>query len=327
MKGYQVNVVSVVIPVYNHASFICETLDSVCSQSYANLQIIVADDASTDNTAEIVKQYASKDARIHLLEASKNQGISRNFNRAFDACTGEFIAFLGGDDTMLPGKIEKQVAFLQANPEYVLVHHDANFLDSNTGKIIRKLSDTGELPNHPLQWCLNTDWLFLNQYSGVLPSTCLARSGYYLKARYSEELTYKHELLFTLEDYYHNPEGKWKVFDEPLINYRIHDNNFSTNSENKKQIDLEGIKLCDLAIQRCPGIKAQIIQFKLFFVFQRLIFKWFQTDETTTYKQWYAQNANFWQKMYLPIAQFTLKLNLFWPIIAGLRKVKRLRMR
>jgi glycosyltransferase involved in cell wall biosynthesis len=105
--------VSVIIPAYNAAHSIVATLRSACAQTHRALQIIVVDDGSTDDTAEIVDKLARRDPRIRL-ERQPNGGVARARNRGIDAAEGAFIAPLDADDIWSPIKIERQLAALDA---------------------------------------------------------------------------------------------------------------------------------------------------------------------------------------------------------------------
>ncbi len=122
--------VSVCINAYNRADVIEETIESVLNQTYKNLQIIVVDDGSTDNTAEIVKSF--DDGRIELYVLPKNSGISNSNNECLHRASGEYIAHLDSDDIWLPDKIEKQVKFLEENPRYGACFSYAGFIDENS---------------------------------------------------------------------------------------------------------------------------------------------------------------------------------------------------
>lgn len=134
--GSQFPLVSVMIITYNQKDFISETIDSVLSQDYCNLEIVIADDASTDGTIEILKNYRERFSSIKLVLNQKNIGITGNSNAAFFACTGEFIAILGGDDLFLPGKITAQVKQFLQNSKVVLSYHPVEIFDSKTNKTI-----------------------------------------------------------------------------------------------------------------------------------------------------------------------------------------------
>jgi glycosyltransferase involved in cell wall biosynthesis len=129
--------VSVLIITYNQKDFIRDTLDCVLNQEYPNIEIVVADDASTDGTSDIIFKYATlyPDKVIPVL-ADKNGGITVNSNRAFFKCTGEFIAILGGDDLFYAGKIKEQVSYMIKNPKCNLSYHRVRVFNSETNQTI-----------------------------------------------------------------------------------------------------------------------------------------------------------------------------------------------
>ena len=114
--------VSVVISTYNGAGYIEEQLDSILHQTYTNLEIIIIDDASTDDTYPILESYAAKDRRISLYKQQKNVGYNISFSEACSKATGAFIAVSDQDDIWELDKIEKQVKKITEDPMNVLVH-------------------------------------------------------------------------------------------------------------------------------------------------------------------------------------------------------------
>jgi glycosyltransferase involved in cell wall biosynthesis len=129
--------VSVMIVTYNQEYLIRETIDSVLLQDYDNLEIVVADDASTDNTLNILQDYAAKfPEKFVLVLNEKNLGITGNCNSALKACSGELIAVLGGDDVFLPGKISAQVEIFIENPDVSLSYHAVEVFQHQTGRTL-----------------------------------------------------------------------------------------------------------------------------------------------------------------------------------------------
>lgn len=138
--------VSVMIITYNQIGYIRECLESVVSQDYENLEVIVSDDASTDGTQNVILEFANSYPQIiRPLLGESNIGVTGNSNRAFRACTGEFIALLGGDDIFGPGKIRVQSAFMRRNPECKLSYHACYSFDDETKEIICKDAECGPL--------------------------------------------------------------------------------------------------------------------------------------------------------------------------------------
>lgn len=110
--------VSVIIPNYNYGRFLAQTIDSVLAQNYPNIEIIVVDDGSSDESVEVLESYGDK---IKWFK-QQNSGVSVARNRGIKESRGEFIALLDSDDVWLPEKIEKQIKLFLEDPEIGLVH-------------------------------------------------------------------------------------------------------------------------------------------------------------------------------------------------------------
>lgn len=106
--------VSIIMPSYNTASFIAESIQSVLEQSYKDWELIIVDDCSPDNTDDVVKPYLS-DKRIRYLKNEKNSGAAVSRNRALREAKGKWIAFLDSDDLWMPNKLLKQISFMEKN--------------------------------------------------------------------------------------------------------------------------------------------------------------------------------------------------------------------
>jgi len=113
--------ISILLVTYNHASHVRQALDALFGQVFEGaIELIVADDASSDNTVAIIKEYEAKQARFGFkyLDNTKNLGITKNYQRGFAACTGEYVAVLEGDDYWVsPFKLRRQMDFLDAHWE------------------------------------------------------------------------------------------------------------------------------------------------------------------------------------------------------------------
>ena len=103
--------VSVIIPVHNSGEYLFECINSVINQTYRNLEIIVVDDKSTDNSVDIINGFCDK--RIKLIELDVNSGAAIARNKGIEISTGDFICFLDSDDYWKPKKIEKQLKFIK----------------------------------------------------------------------------------------------------------------------------------------------------------------------------------------------------------------------
>jgi glycosyltransferase involved in cell wall biosynthesis len=105
--------VSVCIPAYNNAAYIKDTIDSVLHQTYPNLELVICDDKSTDNTVEVIEKI--KDDRIKLYKNEKNLGMSGNWNHCLSKCSGDFIKLICADDMLAETALEKEVNALIQN--------------------------------------------------------------------------------------------------------------------------------------------------------------------------------------------------------------------
>ena len=132
--------VSVAIITYNQESFLRETLDSVVSQVVSfPIEIVIGDDGSTDGTQDIIKDYHKRfpDLFVPILNET-NIGAGANYKKVIEACSGEYVAHLDGDDLMLPGKLEAQCEYLDENPAASACCHDMEVFESETGVFIRR---------------------------------------------------------------------------------------------------------------------------------------------------------------------------------------------
>ena len=109
LKETQNELISVIIPNYNSGKFLGEAIESVVNQTYKNIEIIVINDGSTDNTEEIAKKWQKRDERVRYLKHKENKGPSAARNTGIKNSRGEYIAFLDADDVWLPKKIEIQI--------------------------------------------------------------------------------------------------------------------------------------------------------------------------------------------------------------------------
>ena len=130
--------VSIALCTYNGEAYLREQLDSIVNQSYSPLELIAVDDSSSDNTLNILKEYAAKYPFIKVFVNPENLGYIRNFEKALQLCNGDFIALSDQDDIWDLKKIEKQVKSIGNN---LLVYHDSEFIDQNGNSLNRKMSD------------------------------------------------------------------------------------------------------------------------------------------------------------------------------------------
>ncbi len=107
--------VSIIVPCYNVSKYIGTAIESVLAQTYSNWELLITDDASTDNTVDIINRYINQDARIHLYKLEKNFGAGIARNNSILQAKGRYIAFLDADDWWYPNKLDQQVQFMLSN--------------------------------------------------------------------------------------------------------------------------------------------------------------------------------------------------------------------
>ena len=127
-------VISIVIPTFNSANYLVESLDSVLGQKYPSMEILVIDDGSTDNTLTVLEPYRD---RVKYFKQPNWGGPSRPRNVGIQNATGEFIAFFDSDDVMLPGKLSRSAAVLIENPDIDFVFTNFQGVDES-GHVVRK---------------------------------------------------------------------------------------------------------------------------------------------------------------------------------------------
>ena len=215
--------ISVVMPVYNSGELIHQTIKSILTQTYTNFEFIIINDASTDNTLKVVKEYAKKDNRIKIINNKTNLGIALASNKGLDAAKGKYIAMMDHDDISLPQRFEKQVEFLEKNKDVFLLGTKYEHIDINNKKIITMSVVT------------NPDKLKKYMITGR-PKIChpsiMFRNK--TKIRYRSKIYYAQDYDFFLQLLSDNK--KLSNLDEVLFKYRIHNTQTSMQKRDKQYL-------------------------------------------------------------------------------------------
>ncbi len=241
--------VSVVIPTYNQKEFIHETIESVLAQTYKKIEIIVTDDGSTDGTVEIIKEFYNKfPDKIIPVFSEKNTGIPFNINRGLNHVTGEYLAWLGGDDLMLPTKLEKQVLLLEKRKDAVGCIHDALVFQSENNQELGKFS---ELYNGSSKFKEGGVELWLKTSYRMLPSTVMIRTCAIPDHGTDIRLKYANDLLFDIEVF---RQGACVVIDEVLGKYRRHKENVTSSEALRCTVVEEILLALSIVDSRYPDL-------------------------------------------------------------------------
>ncbi len=212
--------VSIVIGTYNGAAYISEQLESIIHQTYTPLEIVIADDASNDNTVDIIKKYCKKHDNITLHAFKNNVGYIKNFERGIALATGDYIALSDQDDWWMPTKIEKLMNHIQP---YDLVYCDSVFVDDALHDLGNSFSQTKNLigPGTPLNLLID------NCVSG---HASLFKKSLYEKAIPFPDLI-PHDWWLA---YVATTENNIFYLNEPLVKYRHHQNNIIASTKKTK---------------------------------------------------------------------------------------------
>ena len=217
------HLVSIAVCTYNGERFLREQLDSLVRQTYSNKEIIVVDDCSTDNTIEILKEYAAKYPFLSYSRNEQNLGYVKNFEKVVGMCNGEYIALSDQDDIWDLNKIQLQVSQIG---DHALIYHDSICVDEKGNSLHKKLSDIcrlyeGHLP-HP--------FLFFNCVSG--------HSILFHKRILSDiipfDVQYFHDRWIA---FIASERGGIKLLPNALVKYRQHSSSSTDLLEIKKKKD------------------------------------------------------------------------------------------
>ncbi len=141
--------VSIVIPCYRGARYLPDAIESCLRQTYCGIEVLVVDDGSPDDCAEIAERYAIRDARIRVVRRELNGGVSAAFNTGFELARGEYFMRLAQDDIFRDDAVERMREFLSARPECGLVYCDAEVIDADANIIGRRRRPG---PTKALRW-------------------------------------------------------------------------------------------------------------------------------------------------------------------------------
>lgn len=214
--------VSIVIPCYNKELYISDAIESALAQTYKDIEIVVVNDCSGDNSAQIIKEYADKYQQIKFIDFDKNEGVIKARNTAIEAAGGEYILPLDADDTIEPTYVEKAVKILEENKSIGVVYCKVKFFGDAS-------------------WNLNCPE-FSENY--LLYSSCISSCSMFRKKDFIKCGGYRDYMKDGCEDwdlwlyFYENGYLFYRI-PENLLNYRILKNDFTrtvTQKENQKDL-------------------------------------------------------------------------------------------
>jgi glycosyltransferase involved in cell wall biosynthesis len=221
--------VSVGLPVYNGERYLRISIESILAQTYADFELIITDNASTDSTERICREYAAIDKRVRYYRNENNIGAPRNFNLAFELSRGEYLKWATSDDYVASEMIEKCLEVLDKNPTVVLCYPNAKLIDAE-GTFIENYDDVLNLQDpiasHRLIQLLNRIKL-AHQHLGLIRSAALKRTSL-LGSHIAADIN----LLAELSLY-----GKFYELPEYLLFRRFHPGSSSWDRSRARQLE------------------------------------------------------------------------------------------
>ncbi len=236
--------VSICIPTYNGSKFIKETLDSAISQTYNNLEIVITDDCSTDNTIEICYEYAKKDSRIKVYKNKKNIGLVGNWKECLAKSNSNWIKFLFQDDLISPNCVEVMIdTAIKNKVNFVICDRTYIFeegVDDHAIKFYKNLPKTGKLFNEERPYTpKETSKIIANHvFRNCIgePPTLLLNKNFYSEKDFPDNYFQLIDYIFVLNKIL---KYDFVFVNEKFVKFRVHNNseskrNNTVNPSNKE---------------------------------------------------------------------------------------------
>lgn len=254
----RIPLVSIAMCTYNGAKYLEEQLNSLSAQSYSNLEIIIVDDGSTDDTVEILRRYQTLDPRINLYFNETNLGFINNFSKAISLCTGDYIALADQDDIW---KKEKIQLFLDSIGDNVLIYSDAMLIDELGNPMAHQLIRP---EHHLVDGRCNKTFLFLNCVSG---NTLMFKKELLGEILPIPDVSY-HDVWIA---YVASSLGTIKYTDEPMIYYRRHEEQVTLHPIKKKDLYYFKTRIRQKIDEKIKFAEMKLRDFRAFYRFSQKI--------------------------------------------------------
>ena len=260
--------VSVIIPNYNHAPFLAQRIDSVLNQTYTDFELIILDDASKDDSAEIISRYENDDRISHIVYSNENSGSPFvQWKKGIDLSAGEFIWIAESDDWAEPFFLEKMLSIIEQDEHIGLVYSDSNVYKENND--ITKFSILNN------KFDCSSKWSSSYVVTGELEMNKMA---FFCTINNVSAVVFRKESLMNIDiPLNFRFMGDWFVYvqiltngwhlaysNESLNNYRYHDNNLTKKSAIGTQYVYERFCLVDYIIKKSDYINLDLLQRELY---------------------------------------------------------------
>lgn len=259
-NNLQPGLVSIMMPAYNAAEFIQSAIESVLAQTYPQWELIVVNDGSSDDTAQILKRFS--DSRIRVIEQA-NAGEAAARNRALDAARGEFLAFLDADDQFLPEFLALALAFLSEHPQCDAVYSDGYYIDRQDA-VIGRLSDQrrGPFEGDLLEALIRASDVF-----GPPICTLLKRQVWLdHPLRFDPQIVIGPDWDFftRMAQYQH-----YGYLNQPTCRYRVHQTNITVRTGSQKR--RESLAICRSKAVQLPRFSACSLETRSYVFYDLLV--------------------------------------------------------
>lgn len=210
--------VSVLMASYNHQRYLAQAIESVLNQTFPNIELIIVDDYSTDNSKKVIESYLATDGRVRAFFHNKNMGIARTANDCLNAARGTHVSFIGSDDLWVPSKLEKQLSVLKKSEDKV-VWSEGDIINAegiSTGQTFTQMNACGNKPKDGriFREIINENYIFAQ--------SVLFKREFCRNLRFNCNLKYLSDYQFMVDLAYSHD---FAFIPEPLAKYRIHGKN------------------------------------------------------------------------------------------------------
>ncbi len=225
-KSTSTPLISVIMPVFNSEKYLVQAIESILYQTYFHFEFIILDDGSVDRSLDIIQSYADKDDRINVVVNKKNLGLGQSLNKGLTLAKGEFIARMDADDISFPHRLQKQLSFLLAHPEIMILGGNQVVIDPD-GDQVSHLS----FSNQPsvLRWnMLLGNGLIVSHPSVMIRRDFLLSIGGYSDLRAAQDFELWSRLFEKDFLPIHNLQ-------DPILYYREHDQTITTANKSLQE--------------------------------------------------------------------------------------------
>ncbi len=225
--------ISIVMPNYNNEKFLPETIRSIQKQTISDYELIICHDSSEDNSLKVIKAFAAKDWRIKVIKSENKRNCYYAYNRGLDNARGKYLAIMDSDDIMAPERLQKELSFLESNPEVTFVSCMYQSFGRDH-KTIKKPANHRHIAVNLLRGC---------HFSNAM----MVRREFFDKTglRYDKSFSIAGDYdLFLQALLQKQHPAKFAILDFIGIYYRMHDNNTSHNADTMGKHYQERITIC-----------------------------------------------------------------------------------